>query len=249
MRSMRYGLTIWMAGAALLTSHVSAQDDYLNYMGARPEVPDEAPTVNPLTGDSPQFITPGEPRRRANQETSGESDADSEASEESEGEDYFSEYIGSVELSHSRERFNWFYSASELYMGVIPNIRDTLPHIARFQAVNERRPRNRITWIGFQPFDSFTRVFVQMADSPNYTIEESEGGQLVEVFFENTTISLSNFQRFMDTSFFGRSVDVIDAQPLSGHRARLIIWRDSVTPYTVTVDGDYLYIDFNDVGR
>lgn len=163
---------------------------------------------------------------------------------------YSSAVVAGVQFSQSGDRFKWFYNASDLYTGVIPNIRDTLPHLRPHQTVgNARRPRNRITWIGFQPFDAYTRIFVQLAASPAYTISESEEGHLVEIIFENTSISLTNFQRFIDASYFGRSIDIIDAHPLPSRRSRMIIWRDQLAPYEVIVDGDYLYIDFHDVGH
>ncbi len=200
--------------------------------------------VNPLTNDRSDTLGGSTTR------TPTTSDNDSESTTVSGSEAYASAVVAGVEFSQSVDRFKWFYNASELYTGIIPNIRDTLPHLRPHQTVgNARRPRNQITWIGFQPFDGYTRVFVQLAAAPAYTISELEEGHLVELIFENTTISLTNFQRFIDASYFGRSIDIIDAQPLPSRRSRMIIWRDQLAPYEVIVDGDYLYIDFHDVGH
>ena len=253
MRTSRYFSAVVLVGLLIFPLSGSAQEDanYLYYGGARiplpADNPNEARQVNPLTTGAPETLTPGVARSQPERDApSGE--AGTEETAESEG--YVSSIVSGVEMSHSRDRFRWFYNAGQLYTGVIPNIRDTLPHLTRHQTMgNARRPRNRITWIGFQPFDSFTRVFVQCAASPAYTVQESEEGHLIEIFFDNTSISLTNFQRFLDASYFGRSVDIIDTEPLPGRRSRMIIWRDQIAPYEVIVDGVYLYIDFQDVGH
>jgi hypothetical protein len=149
----------------------------------------------------------------------------------------------------SGDRFHWFYVAEEVYNGIIPRIRDTLPHLSRYRergAVTTQR--NEITWIGFQPFGEFTRVFIQLARFPSYRVEEHEEGAVLAIVFDNTRISLSNFTRFIDTSHFGRSVQRIDAERLDGGRTRVLIWRDEQVTYTVSPEGDYLFIDFQDTG-
>ncbi|MBN1945413.1 MAG: hypothetical protein JW797_07020, partial [Bradymonadales bacterium] len=156
----------------------------------------------------------------------------------------------SVTQSHSRDRFSWFYDAIALYTGIIPNLRDSLPHIARHQQAGQVSDRpNQVTWIGFQPLPGTTRVFVQCSRAPQYQILQEQEGHSIEILLEHTNLSLSNFARFMDTSYFGRSVGMIDAEQLRGQCVRVVIWRDELAPFTVTEDGSYLYVDFQDVGR
>ena len=248
MRSSRYFAAVIFLGLVSFSMSVSAQQNYLDYGGVQVPLPATNPThprtITPTGGST--FVTPGG-QWLQNQEI------DVRAVQESDPVyvGFVSTIVSEVTHSHARDRFRWFYNASQLYTGIIPNIRDTLPHIRPHQrtSVNARRPRNRITWVGFLPYGGYTRVFVQCASSPVYTIQESEEGHLIEVVFENTSISLSNFQRFLDASYFGRSVDIIDTEPLPGRRSRMIIWRDQITPYEVIVDGAYLYIDFHDMGR
>lgn len=158
--------------------------------------------------------------------------------------------VSGVEQSiTSRDRFNWFYAAQDVYYGIIPHIRDTLPHIARFQERGaETSEPNEITWIGFQAFPEYTRVFIQLARFPSYTAEELENGSVLTLIFDNTRIPLTNFSRFVDTSYFDRSVDMIDAETLPNGRARVLIWRDELAPYAISLDGNYVYIDFQDTG-
>jgi len=70
----------------------------------------------------------------------------------------------------------------------------------------------------------------------------------VIVSMDETRLSLSNFARFMDTSFFGRAVNTLDAEQVQGGGTRIVIALARQVPYSVTASEDYLYIDFQDVG-
>jgi hypothetical protein len=245
--SMRLVIAAFSALGLVVTmgTGASAQDQrYIDYGGFQVPLPSG-------NRDSPEILTPGQSRQQPAQAQSSRSDTGSEDGVPRSGSDgYTSTRVSEVTVSTSQERYSWFYAASEIYAGIIPSIRDSLPHIAIHQRWGaQSRRANSVTWIGFQPLDGYTRVFVQLARNPEYTVSEREDGYLIEIVFDNTRLSLSNFQRFMDTSFFGRSVSMIDAAPLSGGRSRLVISLSELSSYTVTTNDDYLFIDFQDTGR
>ena len=230
----------------LLPSTVQAQTDggeTFTYGDVQLNIPasaaQESMYLSPTRGSSGR--TPG----TAQGNVDAEGSATGAASDE-----YFRNRLSGVVVSNSWNQNNWFYRASEIYTGIIPNIQDSLPHLAPYQSQNARNDRtNSVVWIGFQPFGGFTRVFVQFADSPNFDIEELENGHLLEFRFPNSRLALSNLRRFLDTSYFQRSVEFIDAEQVSSRESKLIIWRDAITPYQVSTEGDYLFIDFQDTGH
>jgi hypothetical protein len=190
------------------------------------------------------------PSRSNRGRTPGAVHGNTETDNEAASSEYFRNRLSGVVVSNSWDHNNWFYRASEIYTGIIPNIQDSLPHLSPYQSEIVRNDRpNSVVWIGFQPFGGFTRVFVQFARTPNFEIEELEDAHLLELSFPNSRLALSNLRRFLDTSYFQRSVEHIDAEQVSPNRSKLIIRREFIAPYQVSTDGDYLYIDFQDSGQ
>lgn len=230
----------------LLPSTALAQTDggeTLTYGDVQLNIPASAAQgsmyLSPSRGNSARTAGAGQGNADADGNTTGTT-----------SDEYFRNRLSGVVVSNSWNQNNWFYRASEIYTGIIPNIQDSLPHLAPYQSQNARNNRpNSVIWIGFQPFGGFTRVFVQFADSPNFEIEELENGHLLELSFPNSRLALSNLRRFLDTSYFQRSVEFIDAEQVTSRQTKLIIWRDSITPYQVSTEGDYLFIDFQDTGH
>ena len=242
-------LTVTILMLSCLYGTSTAQDEqevnYVDYGGVLLPVPGSVP-------DSPRTIAPGATTEGSQSTESGtvrgRSGGRLETTESGDEIQVFqSTRVSGITESSARDRFSWFYEAIELYTGIIPNLQDSLPHIANYQqaGLESRRP-NQVTWIGFQPLDSYTRVFLQCSRPPDYRIEETQDGHLLQLSLDHTRLSLSNFSRFMDTSYFERSVAMIDAEQLGGQRVRVVIWRDELAPYAVTMDGNYLYIDFHD---
>ena len=131
--------------------------------------------------------------------------------------------------------------ATELYRGVIPGKRDEVDHIS---ASRNGERYNPLTWVGFQAEPDRTRVFFQAPQALQYRVgEDRETGDLL-VTFSNARITERNFSRFIDASFFNRSVQRIEAREVRRGTVEVrITRRDGATP-NVTVDGQYLYLDF-----
>lgn len=135
-----------------------------------------------------------------------------------------------------------------LYTGIVPGMRDGLPHINRFRRAAERSRRtNRLTWIGYQRMADKTRVFIQTGKPAAYNVARgSKPGELL-IVLQNTSGSLRNFRRTMDARWYPRSVSSIRSYG-KGRSTTVKIDLKLETPFQVTADGNYIYIDFNDSG-
>lgn len=132
----------------------------------------------------------------------------------------------------------------KMYQGVIPGERDSVEHLEEErQSAESPSTPNRVTWIGFQPKDDKTRVFVQTARDPDYSTSRSEQGTTLEVRLRNTQISTRNFRRRIDASEFGRVVERIEAVEEEEAAVIHIRLRSSASP-SIEASKTYLYIDF-----
>lgn len=134
-----------------------------------------------------------------------------------------------------------------LYTGIVPGMRDGLPHINRFRraAVRSRRT-NRLTWIGYQRLADKTRVFIQTGKPAAYNVVRgSKPGELL-IVLENTAGSTRNFRRTMDARWFPRSVSSIRSYGSKRRSTTVKINLKLDTPFQVTADGNYIYVDFSD---
>lgn len=136
---------------------------------------------------------------------------------------------------------------ADYYRGVTPHVIDSLPHISRYQQRAESSSRaNELTWVGFQPLAGATRVFIQTGRDADYSINSSPDGLTMTVTLRNTTISVRNFTRDIDASYFGRVVQHVQARR-SGRDTLVTIELSHSPSYTTETEtnGDaYLFIDF-----
>lgn len=164
-------------------------------------------------------------------------------------EPFQSESVSGVGYQSARERATTWIDGADIYRGIIPNTQDTLPHVAVHQR-RAARGANRLTWIGFQPFDDSTRVFLQTGRDADYRVAESPDGLTVTIRLSNTAIALSNFRRTIDASYFGRPVVSIDAMAAGGGATDVVIELDRDAGWEITegagVDGAYVFIDFDE---
>lgn len=136
---------------------------------------------------------------------------------------------------------------SDIYYGITPDHRDTLPHISPYQAAGERATEpNQLTWLGFQPLEDRTRVFVQTGRPAQYRVVESPDGMTLTLELRDTRIGLSNFQRFVDASHFGRPVSMIRTSRTSDGVTQVTIEMARSAEHEIVPDGSYVYIDFRE---
>ena len=128
---------------------------------------------------------------------------------------------------------------SEIYQGIIPGSREQVDHLA------EGGEENTVMWVGFRANEKNTNVFIQTSSEARYVVG-SDGMGGVTVTFRDTGVSSSNFQRFIDTSFFGRSVRMIETEKSGGDVVVRIARNGSEEP-TVRKDGNFVHLTFADV--
>jgi hypothetical protein len=132
-----------------------------------------------------------------------------------------------------------------IYTGITPGYQDSLPHIRRAQ---QSAGPNTLAWIGFQPFESHTRVFLQTSRAAGHTVQLSPDGRTLLVRLPATRITLSNFVRDIDATFFHRPVQHIRARRV-GDAVEVRIELARAVRYETTSEGTsptYLYLDFFD---
>lgn len=130
----------------------------------------------------------------------------------------------------------------QMYQGVIPGTRDNVSHLEK-AAKQGQSGSNEMLWIGFQPREQSTRVFVQTAREADYQMGTNEAGAVV-LTFSNTKLAAKNFSRFIDTSFFERNVTRIESKKQGKDVVVTISLRQGERPQVNTTDR-YVYLEFS----
>lgn len=140
-------------------------------------------------------------------------------------------------------------TVNELYRGIIPGVRDwhLLPRRLRDAAAkNPKRHRNRMTWLGFSQSEKGSTVWFQTIKQAAYSVRDAEDGNVV-VTLLGTKIPRSNERRAVDTSYWPSAVSRVDAGRSGGNAVIVISLHESAS-YAVRQEGEFLYVDFNDLG-
>lgn len=134
----------------------------------------------------------------------------------------------------------------QLYTGIIPRVRDGLPHLRWYtRQANKARKSNRLTWIGYQRMSDKSRVFIQTGRSVEYEILKGQKGNELLVVLKNTRPSVYNFYRDMDCRWMHRSVGHIRSYR-RGRDTVVAIQMLSNVEFSLSADGQYVYVDFAD---
>ena len=216
--SLSIGLSL-----ALLSPTIAAQSGPAVWTGSAPLPAGAAPSPAAsalVSGSAPQGSADGEPAP----------------------DGYTNNRLSALQDGSSRPA--WIYG-SEIYRGVTPNEVDSLPHIAGSQQRAETG-ENTLTWVGFQPFDTHTRVFLQTGRTAQYQVQESPDGLTVTVRLRDTRVDFSNFHRWIDASYFGRPVHMIDTARADDGVTEVTIDLSRYAAYTVSSEDGYLFLDFTE---
>ena len=151
--------------------------------------------------------------------------------------------VTGLEVGRQPAATGWIDGA-DVYRGVIPGDRDSLPHISRTQQHGQSGVANTLSWIGFQPLDGVTRVFLQTGRPAQYQVSEGPDGLSLTIRLRDTRIELSNFRRRIDARYFDRAVSEIEAFRRGDGVTEVVIQLAHAATFTVEGAGDYLYVDF-----
>ncbi|MFW5966348.1 MAG: AMIN domain-containing protein [Persicimonas sp.] len=129
----------------------------------------------------------------------------------------------------------------QLYRGVIPGSRDEVAHL---KSAHDDGGPNKLTWLGFRPTDDETRIFFQTAREAQYDLDEDRDEARIELTLDDTQIASRNFQRFIDTSYFERNVERVEAREGNDGEVVITIELDSFEAPQIETEGNYVYLKF-----
>ena len=125
--------------------------------------------------------------------------------------------------------------ASLIYQGVVPG---------RTPGANGTGKRNALNWVGFQPLERSTRVFIRTDHEAPYEVIAAPDGLSVTVRLKVPAIAHRNLSRTIDASAFGREVASIDTSRGPNGTTDVIISLLSAARFVTDAHDGYLYIDF-----
>lgn len=201
-------------------------------------------------GQNSQTVYPGQPQPQANQQGESNQRRNQQQKKGEEGDESMESYQirihkdsesgGDKQKADTADR-----PEEQMYKGIIPGKRENVDHLKEErEAGKSPSGPNRLTWIGFQPKDDKTRIFVQMARQPDYSVSREEDGKHVVISLQNAKITAGNFRRQIDTRYFDRAVQRIDTKAVGDNTVELHISLATAKSPSVEVKEDYLYVDF-----
>lgn len=126
-------------------------------------------------------------------------------------------------------------SAALIYQGVIPG---------RSPGATGKGKTNALNWIGFQPLDLVTRVFVRTEHDAPYEVIAAPDGLSVTVRLKVAAIAHRNLSRTINTSAFEREVAAIDTKRGPEGTTDVVISLLSPARFVTEAREGYLYVDF-----
>lgn len=126
-------------------------------------------------------------------------------------------------------------SAALIYQGVIPG---------RSPGATGKGKTNALNWIGFQPLDLVTRVFVRTDHDAPYEVIAAPDGLSVTVRLKVPAIAHRNLSRTINTSAFEREVAAIDTKRGPEGTTDVVISLLAPARFVTEAREGYLYVDF-----
>lgn len=189
----------------------------------------------------PQPSSGGQGGQAAGQQQEGQQQQ-GEQGEEGISATYRVKMYGSSPGSAEGPRTTLDMAIEQMYRGVIPGKRDEVEHLNKEDDDGVTGP-NRLTWLGFQPDDARTRIFIQTSREADYEQSVNTEKKTMTLTLYNTELSDKNFSRFVDTSFFDRNVQMIEAKD-GGDSVVISIEMSEVERPAIQQAANYLYLDF-----
>ncbi len=128
------------------------------------------------------------------------------------------------------------------YKGVVPGVRDEPPVSPKATGpgpAGAEAPLLR--WVGFQPFATYSRVFLQVAGRFSYTVTKPEP-RIIEVALPGVRAATPNDERHLVTREFPTAVDRILIEERNGQTVIRIVLK-APAGYLYRQEGIYLFVD------
>lgn len=209
-------------------------------------------------GNNTRMTYPGAPQPQSQGNQGNRQDARQKQDQQKEGEEEQISESYAIKIHEPGERFDqeegdqqedqpdmFDQPADKIYRGVIPGARDQVDHLEQEASETSSSKLNRLTWIGFQPKDDKSRIFLQFAQSPEYSVSRRDDGKTIAVKLDRTQVAAGNFRRQIDTRFFERSIRGIDTDATGNDTVELLIRLEESKSPSVETDGNYLNVDFS----
>lgn len=128
------------------------------------------------------------------------------------------------------------------YKGVVPGVRDEPAVPSKVKGAESAAPPAPVLqWVGFQPFATYSRVFLQVIGNYSYTVTKPNP-LAIEVTLPGARAATPNDQRHLVTREFPTTVDQILIEEQGGTTVIRIVLK-APTGYLYRQEGPYLFVD------
>lgn len=131
------------------------------------------------------------------------------------------------------------------YKGVVPGIRDESDVAAKKQdapVLPDARPV--VEWVGFQPFPSYSRVFIQVTGNFTFAATRPDANR-IEVRVFGADVSTTNDLHELITRNFPTAVDRVTVSTSTADQGSVVVnvHLKAAVGYLYRQDGPYIFID------
>jgi hypothetical protein len=131
------------------------------------------------------------------------------------------------------------------YKGVVPGIRDESDVAAKNQeAAPSPDARPVVEWVGFQPFPTYSRVFIQITGDFTFGVTRPDTDR-IEVRVFGADVSTTNDLHELITRNFPTAVDRVTVSTSTADQGSVIVnvFLKAPVGYLYRQDGGYVFID------
>lgn len=130
------------------------------------------------------------------------------------------------------------------YKGIVPGVREETIVPSKKGKKDESEGTPTVLWVGFQPFPSYSRVFIQISGKFSYTITKPKPNK-IEVKIPNAVVSGENDLRTLETWAFPSAVErvIIQAPPVTKDTVIINIFLRKPVGYLYRQEGQYIFVD------
>ncbi len=154
---------------------------------------------------------------------------------------------GSIIMKSSGEWDRFADEAGQVYVsrgyrGVVPGVRDEPAVPSKVKGAGATGPAAPVLqWVGFQPFATYSRVFLQVTGNYSYTVTKP-APDVIEVALPGARAATPNDERHLVTREFPTAVDRVLVEERDGTTVIRVVLK-APTAYLYRQEGAYLFVD------